>query len=95
MDKNISYDILYDDPDLLNIVEDPHERNIINQLAEAIVRKLYRSRDRVLVGEISMNLTLERCLGYIEVASIPDRSAFLSEMSRKLLPYFTDEDLNF
>jgi len=39
--KNISYDILYDDPDLLNIVEDPHERNIINQLAEAIVRKLY------------------------------------------------------
>jgi hypothetical protein len=39
--KNISYDILYDDPDLLNIVEDPHERNIINQLAEAIVQKLY------------------------------------------------------
>ena len=39
--KNISYDILYDDPDLLNIVEDPHERNIINQLSEAIVRKLY------------------------------------------------------
>ena len=39
--KNVSYDILYDDPDLLNIVEDPHERNIINQLAEAIVRKLY------------------------------------------------------
>ena len=39
--KNISYDILYDDPDLLNIVEDPHERHIINQLAEAIVRKLY------------------------------------------------------
>jgi hypothetical protein len=42
-----------------------------------------------------MNLTLERCLGYIEVASIQDRSAFLSEMSRKLLPYFTDEDLEF
>jgi len=39
--KNISYDILYDDSDLLNIVEDPHERNIINQLSEAIVRKLY------------------------------------------------------
>lgn len=39
--KNISYDILYDDPDLLNIVKDSHERNIINQLSEAIVRKLY------------------------------------------------------
>jgi hypothetical protein len=42
-----------------------------------------------------MNLTLERCLGCIEVASMQDRSAFLSELSRKLLPYFTDEDLEF
>jgi len=42
-----------------------------------------------------MNLTLERCLGCIEIASMQDRSAFLSELSRKLLPYFTDEDLEF
>ncbi len=39
--KNISYDILYSDPDLLNIVTDPRERNAYNQLAEAVVRKLY------------------------------------------------------
>ncbi len=42
-----------------------------------------------------MNLTLERCLACIEMASMQDRSAFLSELSRKLLPYFTDEDLEF
>ena len=42
-----------------------------------------------------MNLTLERCLGCIEIATPEDRRAFLSEMSRKLLPYFTDEDLEF
>lgn len=39
--QNVSYDILYDDPDLLNIVEDPQERNAYNQLCEAIMRKLY------------------------------------------------------
>ena len=39
--KNVSYDILYNDPDLLNIVEDPRERNTYNQLCEAIMRKLY------------------------------------------------------
>ena len=39
--KNASYDILYNDPDLLNIVEDPRERNAYNQLCEAIMRKMY------------------------------------------------------
>ena len=39
--QNVSYDILYDDPDLLNIVEDPQERNAYNQLCEAIMRKRY------------------------------------------------------
>lgn len=42
-----------------------------------------------------MNLTFERCLGCIEVSSMEDRSAFLSELSRKLLQYFTNEDLEF
>ena len=42
-----------------------------------------------------MNLTLERCLGCIEIASKEDRHAFISEMSRKLLQYFSEEDLEF
>ena len=38
--KNITYDILYDDPDLYNIVKNQQERNAYNNLADAIVKKL-------------------------------------------------------